>query len=112
MCPPDIVGNDVGEGLSFFNVARGKEATPDGLGAGEIGRFAVPETTVGRVGRDMLPHVLGETVPDPKDVAGSVNGIGHVHVDRGVLDVVRVPPEPMDRVGRANTELYKVENGG
>ena len=35
--PPDVVSDDVSEGLGFFDRAIGEEASPDGLGASEVG---------------------------------------------------------------------------
>ena len=102
MCIPDIVGDSVGGCLSFFNVARGKEASPNRLGASEVCCFAVPEAATGRVGRDVLPHVSGKPIPNPEEIGGTVDSVGHAHVSGNDLDVVGVSSEPVDRVGRAD----------
>ena len=40
--PPDVVSDNVSEGLGFFDRAIGEEASSDGLDAGEVGGLAVP----------------------------------------------------------------------
>ena len=40
--PPNVVSDDVREGLGFCDGAGGEEATPNGLDPGEVGGVTVP----------------------------------------------------------------------
>ena len=88
--PPDLVSDDVSEGLGFFDRAIGEEASPDGLDASEVGGLVVPEAHVGRMRGDVLLHVPGQAAPYPKEAPCSVDGVGHVHLDAASMGVIVV----------------------
>ena len=55
---PDVVSDNVSEGLGFFDRTIGEEASPDGLDASEVGGLAVPEAPIGRVRGDELKKII------------------------------------------------------
>ena len=105
---PDVVRDHRPQGIGLFYFAIGEEPVVDRLGAGEVRSFAVPEASTGGMWGDMLPHLLCKAVFYPKDVVGTVNGIGHVHGYRCVLDVVGVTSLPKSRLDRLDMELDQV----
>ena len=69
-----------------------------GLCTGEVRRLAVPETAVSRVRSHRFPKFLRESILYPLLVLGPIKGIGHVHANGRVVDVVGVASVPYRRV--------------
>ena len=110
-CPlsiPDVMCDHCSKGIGLLCFAIGEETLVNGLCTSKVSRLVVPKAPSGRMGSDSLPHVLRETVLDPADVVGPVNGIVHLHDNGSVHDVVGIPTFPQGGVDGLDVELDKM----